>query len=659
MRQLFSRITLLAMLVVGLLALPWAAQAQGDLSYFIFNVNKDNFPDVTFDVRIIDPTNNQVKVGLGNNLTVFENGQQITNATVTEHADAPVHYVFVIDQGQFSGYRNFPNIKQAITSLDKFFKDGTDTATVFVRQNAVTDQTFNRLDTTNKINDLDNFVALFGFDASRSGPTQGFLGIQDALNQAKLPPTGTETVAVIFITRFVESPGTAQGALDMANNIASIAKPKNVSVYVMQADFSGTKNQPLQALASLTSGKYILLKNSTIDAQAGTIYQEVNNQRTIYTVKYRSTSPDTAQRQITINGPQPSENSVAGQYSVSPVRPAVTIDNPGSNTTITRQQLPGSAGQVVFDTNTVEVVVSTSFSDTARAIKSVELVANGKSQGILTADPGQTQFKFQWDVTDITAAGVTPVTLQAIATDELGLQSAPASTTLNISVVKLEPTTVPTATAAPLIAIPTGLPANVDFPTVAIFGSIICIGFLFVVPFSFLVFYLTRPTQAKKVVKDIQNTLIGGAPIKSKSLASVTVLEGPKGLIKENISISKAITTIGRNPKMADIVFYPDEESSVSRLHCTIQLDGKAFKLTDNNSTSGTRLNGRRLAPNDPVELQDGDEIVLGDLGKLGVKIRFGFLMDKTQLPSSGTASDKTFIMDDYDKDDWDKYKDQ
>ena len=136
------------------------------------------------------------------------------------------------------------------------------------------------------------------------------------------------------------------------------------------------------------------------------------------------------------------------------------------------------------------------------------------------------------------------------------------------------------------------------------------------------------------------------------------MVEGPKGLIGENISIAKAITTIGRNPKMADIVFYADEESSVSRLHCTIQLDGKAFKLTDNNATSGTRLNGRRLSPNDPVELHDGDEIVLGDLGRLGVKLRFGFLMDKTQLPSSGTASDKTFIMDDYDKDDWDKYKD-
>ncbi len=102
MRSIFSRLTLLAMLVGGLLALPWAANAQTDLSYFIFNINKDAFPDVSFDVRVVDSTNNQVKVGLGNSLTVFENGQQNTNATVSEHADGPINYIFVIDQGQYS-----------------------------------------------------------------------------------------------------------------------------------------------------------------------------------------------------------------------------------------------------------------------------------------------------------------------------------------------------------------------------------------------------------------------------------------------------------------------------------------------------------------------------------------------------------------------------
>src|SRR5262249_18280837 len=72
-KPILSRLTLLAVMVSGLLALPWAAQAQTDLTYFIFNVKTDAFPDVSFDARIIDPTNNQVKAGLGNGLTVFEN----------------------------------------------------------------------------------------------------------------------------------------------------------------------------------------------------------------------------------------------------------------------------------------------------------------------------------------------------------------------------------------------------------------------------------------------------------------------------------------------------------------------------------------------------------------------------------------------------------
>jgi hypothetical protein len=63
------------------------------------------------------------------------------------------------------------------------------------------------------------------------------------------------------------------------------------------------------------------------------------------------------------------------------------------------------------------------------------------------------------------------------------------------------------------------------------------------------------------------------------------------------------------------------------------------------------------LPANDPTELHDGDEIVLGDLGKLGVKLQFSSLTDKTQLPSTGMASDKTYIADDFEQDDWAKFK--
>jgi pSer/pThr/pTyr-binding forkhead associated (FHA) protein len=124
-------------------------------------------------------------------------------------------------------------------------------------------------------------------------------------------------------------------------------------------------------------------------------------------------------------------------------------------------------------------------------------------------------------------------------------------------------------------------------------------------------------------------------------------------MIGETISLTKPVTVMGRNPELADVVFYPDEPSSLSRVHATIQLDGKYFVITDSNSTNGTRVNGQLLRPSDPVQLRDGDEIVLGDLGKLGVKMRFA---------ASGGAEhtelkDRTYIVDDYDQQDWDMFR--
>ena len=103
----------------------------------------------------------------------------------------------------------------------------------------------------------------------------------------------------------------------------------------------------------------------------------------------------------------------------------------------------------------------------------------------------------------------------------------------------------------------------------------------------------------------------------------MAVLDGPPGVVGEVYTLSKPVTVIGRNPSRCDIVFYPNQESSMSRVHCSIRLDGKFFTLLDNNSSNGTSVNGSRIKGNDPVQLRDGDEIVMGDMAKLGVKLRF------------------------------------
>ncbi len=53
-------------------------------------------------------------------------------------------------------------------------------------------------------------------------------------------------------------------------------------------------------------------------------------------------------------------------------------------------------------------------------------------------------------------------------------------------------------------------------------------------------------------------------------------------------------------------------EASVSRRHASLRRMGRGWFLTDEGSTSGTTLNGRRLAPDSPAPLEPGDRIGIG-----------------------------------------------
>ena len=76
------------------------------------------------------------------------------------------------------------------------------------------------------------------------------------------------------------------------------------------------------------------------------------------------------------------------------------------------------------------------------------------------------------------------------------------------------------------------------------------------------------------------------------------------------IPLSAEVHRLGRSPLQADIVF--ENDITVSRLHASIALEGKDYRIYDAGSSSGTWVN------NQPVleyghELVDGDEIRLGD----------------------------------------------
>lgn len=63
-----------------------------------------------------------------------------------------------------------------------------------------------------------------------------------------------------------------------------------------------------------------------------------------------------------------------------------------------------------------------------------------------------------------------------------------------------------------------------------------------------------------------------------------------------------------------DLTPYDAHKRGVSRGHIRLHLQDQHLFLTDLESANGTFISGKRLTPNEPVMLHDGDEIVLGGL---------------------------------------------
>jgi len=63
-----------------------------------------------------------------------------------------------------------------------------------------------------------------------------------------------------------------------------------------------------------------------------------------------------------------------------------------------------------------------------------------------------------------------------------------------------------------------------------------------------------------------------------------------------------------------DLSAYEGYRNGVSRVHASIQISARRINVVDLGSSNGTFLNGRRLTPQVPYALGDGDILVLGKL---------------------------------------------
>jgi hypothetical protein len=647
MKTLSFRLVVLAAVLFSLLPKVEPASAQAGTTFFITDVDAGQFPTVTFRLRALD-LNNRVVSGLSNtNLTVFENGEQVPadNVQVTQHDDGPITFLFLIDHGRLANFREFgtQNIRQVFSALldSGVFVNGLDQVEVMVRENLNTDRTEPRLGPTQQGADLTTWLANYPFEVRRSqNSTKGLEGVADAIAEmGKLVPIpGRQPAVILLITRSIEDPARSV-AVVAAQNQANQAKSQFISIYVLSTDLGQSNKEPLEILAEISNGRYTALQRATAGALAEDTYREINTQRLYYTISYQSTLAAPGPRVITANTRDVPTVGTVGNYEASPQPPVVNLVEPAAGTVIQREAQLDSEGTPVYDTTKVKVVANISFPDGyPRGFRSAALLVDGASQAAASPAPGATQAEFEADLSQISKVGSHPVTLEVRLVDSLGLEVS-AQTSVVVEVSPPPRRTSPIAIAGGLL-------------------GVLCVSAVGLIALGGGIYFFRKrtPQQAAPAARPVPaeplHTLLAGRAMRDQVLATLTVLEGPKGLIGEAINVVKPTTVIGRNPETTDINFYADVESSVSRVHCTVQKDGKTFKLTDNGSSAGTRLNGRAIPSNDPVVLADNDEIVLGDMGRRGVKMRFNPVTEPGELKYSGIADDRTRILDEPPADD-------
>ena len=107
----------------------------------------------------------------------------------------------------------------------------------------------------------------------------------------------------------------------------------------------------------------------------------------------------------------------------------------------------------------------------------------------------------------------------------------------------------------------------------------------------------------------------------SESVVKLKVVKGPKKGAKFQLNVTRSLSQIekswliGRSEKITKLskgISIP-EDAEVSGKHAKLELlSGKKLKITDLNSTNGTKVNGQLIGRSSSCDLQEGDMFTLG-----------------------------------------------
>ena len=604
-----------------------SAQSETIQQINLTGVDSSRFPDVSLT---INPVMSGNEIFSNDQIDLYENGQPISSFGFQKADSLPSHTVFLIDNGEFSNLKSFEQIVPSLLTsfIDNgYFRNGIDSASILTTVDAPS-PVVALLEQSTSADAFRSAIGQLTFPTNNA-KVRTLEAILNAVSRLKqIGETGKSTLSIVYVgSLLTDSVGRNSSLGKIPEIVNGQLIPSDIRFYALHTeletvtpDYSYVEH--FQRLSNDSRGKYLRIFINRDNILGVTeIYNDILIRKSSYQLSYRSASSTTGARTVTVlpKGFPVTSAPVANQknYTVNPQPPKIEFLLPASVTRTLSNPEDGNSAKYDISSVTGTVKILDWPDGFERNIEQITLEVDGQQQGLQENVGDQTEYPFIIPIDQITKESKT-LALRVTVKDELGLEQ---SVTKNLVVTAVIPIT---ATPPTIPQSKTPIERIIDIAPLIIsllsLAGVVILG---------LFAYRNREKVGAAVsyaVKEVKKTILGGGGGGSQPLlAKLKVVTARRDLMDMGeIPIYSHTTTFGRDPKQCDInLFDEDDRSSVSGLHCTLQYDvpRRTFIITDDNSTAGTRINGRSIPANDPVELRDGDEIVLGDIVRRGAKL--------------------------------------
>lgn len=584
------------------------------------------FPDMNLVFRVFDKDLFPISNLSAKDIRISENGQTpvppLEDMQVSANALGVDFYV-VIDKGNRTDQNS---VKDVLNSFLRYYDQSKDQVYIYTDDKNSLTPYF----TPNTGVSLAQAIADYSADRVSSYRVADG-AIQGAINEIDKGTNKCQKHKFLFLIL-----GDSTIDKEKFSEIAQRAQNDNTKLVIFHVP---TENGDLsdesayRDLAEQSGGQYVSVSNNDVIPFLNTI----DTYRQSYSVKYRSISGVSGQRDITFVYQGVSLATQGNtSYTVNLLAPQVVLLTPSViERTATQVMDEGFLYNVKTSTGSIQVVFPDQF---PRAIESVALIINRPGKPELrvpveiTSSTGDT-YKFTWELGDLEDVRQNELSVKAEIVDELKQPSV----SLDVPVTVL-----------------TYIPLNLLAERYYLY---IALGVIVILLIAMIIMWRRLKNSAvgqriTAVVQNVRKTLVGGGK-RGKPLASLKIMDGPPAMIGQELKILTEAVKLGRDPQRSDMTFYtPDANSSVSGLHARIERAAGIWRIVSLSQSSETFVDNESISSNTPYPLENGRIVRLGYVAQQPVTFEFNALtaseapIRKTDVGGTDVDYRKTDVSD-------------